>query len=332
MRAIMLRRLLLLWLSVFTLALGAAASAYLPRAVLVQAEGGIWKVLTYGNTVADAVKETGITVRPYDRVTPGLATGLVNEMTVTVRRAFPVTLFTDGRPRSFMTAAATVAEFLAESGVRVRSQDQVHPAVGTLLRPGDLVRIVRIDTRIVTTEERLPYARIARPDPTLPRGMTRLVQSGRPGSRVQRIAVTTADGTVVDRQVVRDVMVRSPQDQILQVGTRRVIASRGDFAGKEILVMEATAYAPWDGPGTNDITSIGLKAGFGVVAVDPTVIPLGSRLFIEGYGPAIAGDVGGAIKGPRIDLGFNTIREARVYGRRRQIRVYIISTPVMAGR
>jgi 3D (Asp-Asp-Asp) domain-containing protein len=111
-----------------------------------------------------------------------------------------------------------------------------------------------------------------------------------------------------------------------------VIVSRGEFAGKEILVMEATAYAPWDGPGTNDITSIGLKAGFGVVAVDPTVIPLGSKLFIEGYGPAIAGDVGGAIKGPRIDLGFNTIREARVYGRRRQIRVYIISTPITAAR
>ncbi len=332
MRAIMLRRLLLLWVTVMILALGAAAYAHLPKAVLVQAEGGTWKVLTYGTTVAEAVKETGITVRPYDRVTPGVATGLVTGMTVTVRRAFPVTLFADGQPRSFMTAAATVSEFLAESGARVRSRDQVYPAADAPLRPGTLVRIVRIETKIVTTEERLPYARISRSDPTLPRGMTRLVQTGHPGSRVRRIAVTTADGAVVDRQVVGDVMVRSPQDQILQVGTRRVIVSRGEFAGKEILVMEATAYAPWDGPGTNDITSMGLKAGFGVVAVDPTVIPLGSKLFIEGYGPAIAGDVGGAIKGPRIDLGFNTIREARVYGRRHQIRVYIISTPVTAGR
>ena len=241
MRAIMFRRRLLLWLSIFTLALGAAAYAHLPKAVLVRAEGGTWKVLTYGTTVADAVKETGITVRPYDRVTPGVGTGLVTGMTVTVRRAFPVTLFADGRPRSFMTAAATVAEFLAESGARVRSRDQVYPATDTPLRPGTLVRIVRIETQIVTTEERLPYARIARPDSTLPRGMTRLVQSGRPGSRVRRIAVTSADGAVVDRQVVGDVMVRSPQDQILQVGTRRVFASRGDFAGKEILVLDATA-------------------------------------------------------------------------------------------
>lgn len=332
MPAIWSRRLLSLWMAMTVLGIGADAYADLPKAVLVQAEGGIWKVLTYRSTVADAVKETGITVRPYDRVTPGVATGLVTGMTVTVRRAFPVTLFVDGRPRSFMTAAATVAEFLVESGARVRSRDQVYPATDAPLRAGTLVRIVRIETQIVTAEERLPYARIARPDSTLPRGMTRLVQSGRPGSRVRRIAITTADGAVVDRQVVGDVMVRSPQDQILQVGTRRVIASRGEFAGKEILVMEATAYAPWDGPGTNDITSMGLKAGYGVVAVDPTVIPLGSKLFIEGYGPAIAGDVGGAIRGPRIDLGFNTIREARVYGRRRQIRVYIISTPVMAGR
>lgn len=332
MRAIWLRRLLMLWMATITLAISAAAYADLPKAVLVQAESGTWKVLTYGTTVAEAMKQTGIALRPYDRVIPGLATGLTSGMTVTVRRAVSVTLFADGRPRSFMTAAATVAEFLSETGVHVRSRDQVYPTTDTPLRPGTLVRIVRIETQIVVTEERLPFARVSRLDATLPRGMTRLVQSGRPGSRVRRIAVTSADGVVVDRQVVGDVTVRSPQDRILQVGTRRIFASRGEFAGKEILVLEATAYAPWDGPGTNDITSMGLKAGFGVVAVDPTVIPLGSKLFIEGYGPAIAGDVGGAIKGARIDLGFNTIREARVYGRRRQIRVYIISTPVTAGR
>jgi len=313
-----------------TLAVGAAAYAHLPKAVLVQTGAGPRKVLTFGRTVADAVSEAGIAVRPYDRVRPALATALTSGMTVTVSRAFPVTLLADGRPRPFMTTAATAAEFLAESGARLRPHDQVYPAMETALWSGAVVRIVRIDTQIVTMEERLSFARVAKPDPTLPRGMTKLVQAGRPGSRIRRIAVTSADGAVVDRQVIGAVMVRSPQDQILQVGTRRIIASRGEFAGKEIIVMEATAYAPWDGPGTNDITATGTKAGFGVVAVDPTVIPLGSRLFVEGYGPAIAGDTGGAIKGHRIDLGFNTIRQAILFGRR-IVRVYILSSPVTAG-
>jgi 3D (Asp-Asp-Asp) domain-containing protein len=90
--------------------------------------------------------------------------------------------------------------------------------------------------------------------------------------------------------------------------------------------MEATAYAPWHGKGVDGTTAIGLRAGYGVVAVDPRVIPLRSVLYIEGYGRAIAGDTGGAIKGHRIDLGFATAREAYRFGRR-PVRVYVLSTP-----
>jgi 3D (Asp-Asp-Asp) domain-containing protein len=155
--------------------------------------------------------------------------------------------------------------------------------------------------------------------------VTRLIQAGRRGTRVRRIALTLADGVVVDRQVLGAQIVQPPQDRIMQVGTRRVFASRGEFTGKEI-IMEATGYAPWTGKGVDDITSIGMKAGYGVVAVDPTILPLRSELFIEGYGRAIAGDVGGAIKGHRIDLGFNTARQALQFGRR-PVRVYVLSTP-----
>ncbi|MBV8655919.1 MAG: 3D domain-containing protein, partial [Candidatus Eremiobacteraeota bacterium] len=66
---------------------------------------------------------------------------------------------------------------------------------------------------------------------------------------------------------------------------------------------------------------IGRPAGHGIVAVDPSVIPLGTRLFIPGYGLAIAGDTGGAIRGFRIDLGFNSERDALLFGRR-EVTVY----------
>ncbi|OPX22603.1 MAG: hypothetical protein B1H03_03980 [Planctomycetales bacterium 4484_113] len=92
------------------------------------------------------------------------------------------------------------------------------------------------------------------------------------------------------------------------------------------LTMEATAYEP--GPTSNGkwstgYTAIGLKAGPGVVAVDPRVIPLRTRLYIENYGYAIAGDVGSAIKGNRIDLGFTTVDECMRFGRRKVI-VYVL--------
>jgi 3D (Asp-Asp-Asp) domain-containing protein len=90
---------------------------------------------------------------------------------------------------------------------------------------------------------------------------------------------------------------------------------------KNYLVMVATAYAPGAGAGWRTATN--RKAGYGIVAVDPRVIPLGTRLYIPGYGYAIAADTGGAIKGNRIDLCFNTCSEAIRWGRR-EVKVYIL--------
>jgi 3D (Asp-Asp-Asp) domain-containing protein len=195
---------------------------------------------------------------------------------------------------------------------------------------GTVVRVVRIEARLVEEVERVRPGRVLRADDGLPRGLVRVVQAGRPGLRVRRVALTLADGVVIDRREVGTVLLQPPQDRIVHVGARRVIASRGEFAGREILHMDATGYAPWTGRGVDDVTATGMRAGYGVVAVDPAVIPLGSRLYIEGYGVAIAGDTGGAIKGYRIDLGFDTAREAIRFGRR-PVRVYILSTPARSG-
>jgi len=312
-------------------ALGAAAATHLPKAVWIHSEVGARVVSTHRQTVRDILEDTRITLGPRDRVIPGTATPLVQGLSIEIRRAFPITLLVDGRRRTLLTAASSVAEFLGTSDVQLGSRDRVYPSVEQPIWPGGVIRIVRIHTEIVARSERVPYSRMLRPDGSLPRGMTRLVQKGRQGTQVRRVAVTFADGAIIERQALGAELVQLPQDRIMQIGTRRVFASRGEFAGKEIIHMEATGYAPWDGPGTDDITSIGMKAGHGVVAVDPTVIPLRSLLFVEGYGRAVAGDVGGAIKGHRIDLGFTTARAAIQFGRR-PVRVYILSTPPLRKR
>jgi 3D (Asp-Asp-Asp) domain-containing protein len=93
------------------------------------------------------------------------------------------------------------------------------------------------------------------------------------------------------------------------------------------LTITATAYDP--GPEANGhdnvgITRSGERARFGIAAVDPKVIPLKSLLYVEGYGPALAADVGGDIKGRRIDLCFNSTSEADAFGRKKT-RVYLLS-------
>lgn len=81
-------------------------------------------------------------------------------------------------------------------------------------------------------------------------------------------------------------------------------------AGGRTLTVTATGYAL---PGT---TATGLPVGWGVVAVDPTVIPLGTHMTIPGYGEGVAADTGGAIVGDTIDLWFPTVAQASAWGRR----------------
>ena len=98
--------------------------------------------------------------------------------------------------------------------------------------------------------------------------------------------------------------------------TRRIQPSRGLFPRRRLL-MQATAYAPCTRccGNAHGTTYTGLRAQRGIIAVDPRVIPLGSRVYVEGYGMVIAGDTGSAVHGHIIDLYFATYREAKAWGR-----------------
>lgn len=159
-----------------------------------------------------------------------------------------------------------------------------------------------------------------------------LVQQGEPGLKRSRWRIVERNGQIIERQLLEEEVVKPPQPHIYHVGVYRHIASRGQvargnsFRTVRILEMEATAYtAHRSGGGTGTgRTASGLPAGYGLVAVDPRVIPFGTVLYIEGYGMAIAADKGRAIKGRRIDLFFHSRHAALQFGRRR-VRVHILA-------
>lgn len=137
----------------------------------------------------------------------------------------------------------------------------------------------------------------------------------------QRVRVWVLESRVIQRGKPKVVI-----SGILAYDRYAELAKRG-FEGtmrlaNAALDMLATAYTA-NCYGCSGMTKMGERAGFGIVAVDPRVIPLGTHLYIKGYGPAIAGDTGGAIRGNRIDLGFDSDSAADEFGTR-SVRVYVL--------
>ena len=155
-----------------------------------------------------------------------------------------------------------------------------------------------------------------------------VIAVGRPGIVEVRVRYAQRDGGAVHRSVLSSHVVRARETAHRRRGHRRYAAfgfeahgiARMAYIARSAIEMLATAYTA-DCAGCDGMTAIGRRAGYGIVAVDPRVIPLGTRLYIPGYGFAVAGDTGGAIVGHRIDLGFDSLRDAMLFGRR-AIEVY----------
>ncbi len=156
----------------------------------------------------------------------------------------------------------------------------------------------------------IPRATVYRLDLSYAVNSERVLARGRDGLRVTVITFTQVYGAPIRRRVVSYVE-RAPRPRII------------GFGAQSKVVMVATAYTP-SCYGCSGITATGLRAGPGIVAVDPRVIPLGSHLYIPGYGFAVAGDTGGDIVGDRVDLGMLSYDAAIRFGRR-EVTVYTLA-------
>ncbi|MCL5102816.1 MAG: 3D domain-containing protein [Armatimonadetes bacterium] len=225
----------------------------------------------------------------------------------------------DGAERHVHTAQMTVGATLKDAGIEVGPLDVVVPATSERLRDGMKITIVRVREEIEAVNEPIPFDTVKTFTRFLKPGQVKVTKPGEKGEKLVRYSVRYEDGKPVRWTVVGKEVVRKPSSKMVAIGFKGHYTSRGEYRTRRILRMSASAYDPGPrscGKSADGRTGCGLRAGYGVVAVDPRVIRLGSRLYIEGYGYAIAGDTGSAIKGNRIDLGFNTYREAIRFGRR----------------
>jgi 3D (Asp-Asp-Asp) domain-containing protein len=170
---------------------------------------------------------------------------------------------------------------------------------------------------------RIPFAVQHRPDQHLPQGKTVIGEAGQYGTRIKTIRELLQNGRVVRTVTVGIRRIKPSRPEIIDYGTAQPV-SRGGTVPQftEVIRMSATAYWP-DPAWSSGYTYTGLKAQYGIAAVDPTVIPLGTHLYIPGYGFALAADIGGGIKGDRIDLCYDNLQGADSWGLR-EVNVYVL--------
>ena len=229
--------------------------------------------------------------------------------------AISITVKADGQVMQATTSAATVGAALTELRIAVSTLDRSLPGADCVLKDGDTIIIQRAETGIVETEREIPYRIIARQDRRMGRAV--VLSPGCPGLVREQVKVWSREGKEIRREVISSRIVRKPEPMVV-VQAPPGLSSRGAMPSRR-LVLVATAYEPGPrscGKYADGYTAIGVRATRGVAAVDPRVIPLGTRLYVDGYGYAVAADVGSAIKGNRIDLCFKTEREALAFGRK----------------
>jgi uncharacterized protein YabE (DUF348 family) len=274
---------------------------------------------TVGEALVDLSERYGLQIKDVDEVNIARTEVLTDHMEIEVRRSIPISVRVDGKDINTHIAPRTVADALKKLGIVLGEKDKVSQPLDHMLVADDRVQVVRVEERVETVKSEIPYQRVVQSAADYPVGFPdKVISRGSNGLQEQTVKLTFEDGKEVDREILDQRVLIQPTNQVVSRGTQTSISRGGKTINfKRAYVMKATAYCIPGG-----ITATGASVRWGVVAVDPRVIPLGSKLYIEGYGDAQALDTGGAIKGNRIDLYMNSRQAALSFGVRSVV-VYV---------
>ena len=253
-------------------------------------------------------------------------------LNILIHRKFPVTVVADGRSVVVRTYGASVGALLEQAGVEIREGDAANLPFDAQLTDEAEIRLTRMRRETEVVETSLPFQVQRVASTAVPEGTFSERTAGEDGVlRTIRENRYLGD-TLVESVVLSEEVVKEPVTAVVAYGVGGTVATSRSAATRYsyVLDMTATAYTYGESGHWGDVTASGKAVQVGYVAVDPRVIPLGSRLYItypdgsECYGFAVAEDTGGAIKGNRIDLFFETYDEAISFGRRK-VTVYVLA-------
>jgi 3D (Asp-Asp-Asp) domain-containing protein len=286
------------------------------------------------DTVGGVLSDLGLTVREGDLVQPDLDAPVSAGMTVWLAKAATVKVTLNGVDQILYTQAETVDDVLAVLGITLAEGDVLSPDGSTPLRSDMSIVIGTTEVRTEEVNETIPAPVRYETDTTMPAGTVKVVP-GRDGLRVRKEEVTYRNGVELSRVVLGGGVVEEATPSLhimgsLQTGGSSPTLNAPDYTGAYSwkLFAKVTWYnASHGGRPASDpnygMTATGIFVDYGICAVDPSVIPLGTRMYIPGYGQCLAADTGGGVIGNLVDLGFPESAGSNPWGTK-NMDVYIL--------
>lgn len=348
-------RLAAILLPVICVVLLLSQTAFAKNTYLINDGGRVLVHTTYETDPAEVLGEAGLVLGVDDTFTTQSGLG-VSEITVQRKQLISITY--GGNTADVVSYGETVESLLERLSLLLTKEDVVSVPMNTQTYDGmeiTISRSVQVEESYVTL---IPYETTYCYDPTLAEGEEKVLTAGVNGQLLCTASVMYVDGKETSRTLLSENVVSQPVNEMIAVGTYLEQAapdiepeeppveepttppyqSKPEYTGKPIIgdgiittpdgevltytsskVFVATAYNNVD-PGCTIYTAIGTLCRVGAIAVDPKVIPYGTRMYIVSndgryiYGIAVAEDCGGSIKGDRIDLYFDTVDECNTFG------------------
>ena len=282
-------------------------------------------VFTYEKTVGDFLEKEGIVLKNKDLVSPSLDKAIDKDMKIVISspKSYHIK---DGKKTLIAEANGyTVADVLDNLDIKLNKLDRVSLPLDEIAKEGMEIKIDRVVVENLENKIEIPFETESRENKDMFEGEKKVITKGEVGQKTESLKNTYVNGVLETTEVLKSEITKDPVKEVVEVGTKKGTQAPNGKNAKRVIVMQATAYDPTAG----SKTAMGTRARVGAVAVDPRVIPLGSKLYIESmdgfasYGYATAEDTGGAIKGNRIDLFYNSNSEANRFGRR-NVKVYVL--------
>lgn len=305
------------------------------KTLVISIDGKEETFVTYKGTVKDVLQERGVELTLKDKVQPSLESKVSEKETIKLKTSIPVEIKANGIEVQVQTAEDTIEDMLDAEETTLKEQGiefdkevyEVSPSLDSKIDASISVQLVKVETKDLVEKEPINFDTIVEKDENLDSSVQKVKSEGVNGEKEITYQAIYKDGVEISRNVKSTKTILEPQNKIVVKGTGQVYASRGgeSITYKKKLNCIATAYSNHSTTATGRMP-VRNNGGLSTIAVDPSVIPLGSKVFVEGYGYAIAADTGGAIKGNKIDIYLNSSSECNAWGVR-SVNLLVVAYP-----